>query len=999
MIGIVIATVAGCSMLLSAAETSIPIDGAIPWSEESPLYAVVKLFCLNYAFPTIHAGDVKGLVLGIGTGLAVLALALAIAIRPPSGSDDLAGDTLIRAGGASDGDATDSAQKLQIPPLFAAQALFLAFLIWSFVSAGWSRAPELAVGASLLLAIQFIWAVTIAYGLGPNAGRVVTRGVMIVAVATAVLALWYYYGRNPVLRAKFPSGNPNFLAASLAPGLLLLVTYVAEKSFELGSAARNNALLRAVAAIVGIGLVAWAIWLTSSRGVQLGVGFGLVAIIFFSARGKAKFGAIALAVGLAIAASVFYSKQADAESPTGRSATQRLRGYAWSYAWKMFDERPLIGYGQAGFTLSGDANAIGDVQADPKALETRLANAHNEWFQVLSELGSVGFVLILAAVVLTFLAGSAALAAEPPPAHRCALLGSMGSLVALCISECFGVGLRVADVPPFFYTTLGLVWAFSWHQLPSPVRWLSADKGRRVLTGVLGAVVAIVVFLLAQEDFNTARYAYRVADEIEAGRYDEAIRHAERATNSLNPERALANRRQLARAHMRAASQYQASAVDRETRARELEIPDANLLALAAEDRKRCDDHAKAGLQAVQELILRSPNFFNSGQVLYDLSMVLAHQAVVRGDDAQRDQFLRDAAAALKNELLRQPFDVTLAVEYVRTAAGTLELPVVVELLARPLRYAPLPPNYTPILQSLASDAEFETNFGPLREKAMQRCTNPAMSDPVPDAMEVWAPEVSRLASALRAVVGDFEHCVQYLTVASECYRSSVSDAPVATAASFAELSTALFFQAPTQTEKAIGAASIALQYAPPSLEGRRLATSVKQRLVEMQLAAGNENEAGKILRELASNKASDEAISREIGSRYARLAYRLLQRPAAGVLPKPATDVKDELAKWVERARVLNPDDYLGHYVAADLAFTNGDDQPTADSLRVALEKGLDPAIAAQFLTIALQQRPESEPLRKLGDEMRSKARPPIPEGVPPAPDAEERTSGDRTP
>ncbi|MFQ5590273.1 MAG: hypothetical protein ACE5HE_03825 [Phycisphaerae bacterium] len=53
-------------LLLSAAESSTLVDGAVEWQVESPLRAVVQLLCLNYEVATIHAGTIKNCALGVG---------------------------------------------------------------------------------------------------------------------------------------------------------------------------------------------------------------------------------------------------------------------------------------------------------------------------------------------------------------------------------------------------------------------------------------------------------------------------------------------------------------------------------------------------------------------------------------------------------------------------------------------------------------------------------------------------------------------------------------------------------------------------------------------------------------------------------------------------------------------------------------------------------------------------------------------------------------------
>ncbi|MEK7710779.1 MAG: hypothetical protein AAB341_02690, partial [Planctomycetota bacterium] len=113
-------TVAGGFLLLSAAESLTLVDGAVEWQTESPLRAVVQLLCLNYRFPTINAGDVKGYILGIGAGLAVLAIAIAVLTKAKD-VDDESGDASGSAPESAPVPArVDAVARNQVSPLTAA---------------------------------------------------------------------------------------------------------------------------------------------------------------------------------------------------------------------------------------------------------------------------------------------------------------------------------------------------------------------------------------------------------------------------------------------------------------------------------------------------------------------------------------------------------------------------------------------------------------------------------------------------------------------------------------------------------------------------------------------------------------------------------------------------------------------------------------------------------------------------------------------------------------
>jgi len=180
MIFLATAVVAGSCWLLSAAESRELVDGARPWSEDSALRAVVSLLCLNYSVPTFYPGDVKNYVLGIGAGLAVVCVTIAILSRTRGeGSDESA---------APRGTVS---RKRQLSSLAVGQFLIAMFLLWSFASSRWSRGPTLSLGATTLVAIQFLWAYGLAAGLSHVAARVVARLMIAVLTITSAVAIWY----------------------------------------------------------------------------------------------------------------------------------------------------------------------------------------------------------------------------------------------------------------------------------------------------------------------------------------------------------------------------------------------------------------------------------------------------------------------------------------------------------------------------------------------------------------------------------------------------------------------------------------------------------------------------------------------------------------------------------------------------------------------------------------------------------------------------------------
>lgn len=974
LICIVVMTVAGGALLLSAAEPTAPVDGAIEWHAESPLRALVELLCLNYQVPTNYAGDIKNFILAIGAGLAAIAVSIAIAAGSRTRDEGVDDDDITLSSATSAAEQTEQlSSKVHVAPLVAAQVLVVLYLLWSFASSRWSLAPELAIGGSILLAIHFLWALALGNGLSPLAGRLATRAVVAALTVTALVAIWYHYGRKPTMRADFPVGNPSFLSACLLPGILIAGGVLCEKIMGVLERRRARPLGLMILALAVIVVCLWGFYVADARGPYVGLLFGVLAMAFFALRGRARMIPMALAVGAVAVGWLYMAGLAQTYSPTGRSATLRLRTYAWSYAWQMFDERPFTGHGQGGFVLTGDSHVVKDVINDPLVFGSRIAHAHNEWIEVMADLGSVGTVLIVAALLLTLRAGMVALRTLPSRTDRWALVGLMGSLVGLVVEESSGVGLRVSGVGILFYSVIGLIWALSGKQNAGLRYSLSRTRGRRLVTGVAGVVLGLTVLLVAGRDFAAARNVYSSAEALRAGSYDEAILLASQATNRLNPQRALTSLYQLSETHRVKAQMLQDRAIDRERRAYETEPPNRRLWTLADRDYGASDDHCKAASEALKALVVHSPGFFNHGRLGYWINLIRAGNAAARDDQEKQQALLKEAALSIKRELLRQPFSPSIALDYVRVAGPTLDLTEMIDLLARPLRHHGITEPYVAepyvaLLRELAVDPEFDRHLAPLVDEAKLALTSPSIDEQDGEARKTWAPERLRLAAVIQTIRGDYTGARTLLEQAAPVYDALATSAPLGAAGCYDELAICRFFSDPSEPATALESAFRAIALAPDSRLGRQLKSGIRQRMVEYYLASDNEEESKRLLRETAPFGVTEDDIVRELAARYRRMCESLLsRREAGGVLRKPPAQLAPKLSRWVERAIELNPYDPLSRYIAADLTFYLGDDLKTVVHLRDAINHGLPVEQATQFLQLALHQRPESRALKSL--------------------------------
>jgi len=1031
--------VAGGSLLLSAPESVSLVDGALPWSEQSPLRAVVQVLCLSYDWPTRNAGAVKIYVLGIAAGLAMAAIGLALLMRGRPGDDasDSEGET---ADAADDFDPgrTHAEEKRQIAPLNAAQFLVLLYLLWSFASSRWSAAPDLAVGGSLLITIYFLWSLALGHGLNGMAVKVAARLIVGIAAVTACVAVWYYYGRNPTIRAKFPFGNPQFLAACLIPGIILAATLAVERlDPKTVMAHKGRSLGLLVLAAVTLVAAVWAFLLADSRGAMVGLIFGLLALIFFAVRGWPKALPLLLALGICVAGWFVLQRKAHEPSATGRDVTARFRLYAWEFAWDLFLEKPVTGQGQGGFALDGDGLASNYVLKDPEVFTHRVAHAHNEWLEVLADLGSVGLVLIGGAFLFTLVAGAAALRAIEDRALRWTLIGLLAALVALVVEEVFGVGLRVSGVPTLFYTLIGLIWAASSARANGEV-WRMSDvhRGRGWLGGA-ALTAGLASLVLTQADFSAARHSYEADRALDQGNIEQAIADASLGTSRLNPQRALTNMLHLAEAHLQAALKLQQRGLDREDRAHAEDPPSARLAGFAARDFQASDAECLLAARSLKEVVTRSPTFLNHGYVDYMINMARASNAaaMVRvkqlatgsapNEDIRRkaqhftDQCLRNAAAAAERELHRQPFNPRIAVTYVSAMRDTADAATLLLVLARPLRYGMSKPGYANLLNDLSQRDDFDRRMSELAAKAERHIaggaastTDEANKEPTPttgessastdaksptttaekpsatgdasstknasakELVSEWSPELLRLAATAWFVRGDYAKARRALESAVKGYLAFKHPPPLATPLTWAELADCRLFDDPLHAESAIDAAEHALKGCPPSEPGRSLHESVEHRMLQFLLAAGRETDAHALLKQKIVPGMGDEGITRAMGAQYRQLYEAMLARRAGQVLRRSVDELSDKMHTWIHRALKLAPDDPKVHHLAADLALHDADYKTTARELEQAVALGLPLPDAMRYLAMARQKAPDAKPLNDLWERLSAEAK-----------------------
>ncbi|MCH8805836.1 MAG: O-antigen ligase family protein [Planctomycetes bacterium] len=445
--------------------------GARPWSEFSLLKSLTELMALGGALQTARGVEIKDFAfhLAAAAGLLLLAVRAAVAARWA-----LPQRTAKRA-------------------WFYSQVLLAAWVGVSALSARWSGDASISLGQASLFALALAWAVALGWTLESRDVPRLLAGLVVISAVGALICLWYYYERNPLHNPGFPIGNPNVLATCLLPAILISVCVLigaARSGF-----AKHGDRTPTIGAAAALVPLVWCLVLTESLAAWVGLGLGAVAIVFLCGRRPVRM-LIGVVAVTAVCIAGWWATTPALERFAAERPTMRFRLYSWRYAALMWEQRQIFGVGAGSYTRFARQYAVGDRELDPGAfMGAWTAHAHNELFEVFSEIGLVGGVTFVAGYVATLVAMLWLLRSNLSDPRRWLLIGLAAGLAAQLGSLMFGVGLRLPGGPAVFYTLLGTIWAASRCASRSPPG-RDAERPTGGLTGPTARRIAVTSFAL-----------------------------------------------------------------------------------------------------------------------------------------------------------------------------------------------------------------------------------------------------------------------------------------------------------------------------------------------------------------------------------------------------------------------------------------------------------------------------------------------------------------------
>lgn len=343
-----------------------------------------------------------------------------------------------------------SLQPLHLPVLFYLLAAAGSLLV--------AVRPAPAVDALLLLlcvAIAFFATTRIARTL--SGARTILHGIGIITAVTVVYALIQYLSPDTFVKAvvsKERSILSTFCNAMYFGGFLVLVLPI---SLALARTSPAGSIRR-IAYIFLSAAIMFCVIITESRSAWFGTIAGVLIFGLISAPStKARLIVVGvIAAGILVAIVGFqdlFSRRFAEFVYGGATSSFSRRVLFYDAAWKAFLDSPVLGHGIGNFAL------FAPIFRSPHYWMSRsediVPHTHNEFLQILSENGLVGF-LAFAALLVLFFRGAVRSMRNDGSEMKILQTGFVAAVVGTLVDNLASMDLRTTPVALLFWVVLGL---------------------------------------------------------------------------------------------------------------------------------------------------------------------------------------------------------------------------------------------------------------------------------------------------------------------------------------------------------------------------------------------------------------------------------------------------------------------------------------------------------------------------------------------------------------
>lgn len=889
--------------------------------DTSLLKPVVTALGLGGAFPTPRGIEIRDMIYFCGAALIALVAGVRLMIssrRPRIALDDLL-DVRRRASS----------------PMFWWFVLLLA----SAISTYYSNAPEVCRGQSIIRFMHAAWWWPLAALLVPRHVPRLASALLIILTLLGAVGIWYFVKRNlPDTRLQYPIGNELWLGACLLPGIFVALGLAMARWKSDGGAADASAEKEAAArvrlpvvviAICGVVVIA-ALALTRSRSAAVGIAAGVCAIAFLCAQKRNRLWAVLVCLILALAGAMFVQSLRVHGVMGQRAHSIRARlDHEWPYALSLFEQKPVAGHGDGAYSMLAGQFARQEQLDDPAILSfdewSWVGRAHNEYLELLADLGLIGMVSFIMAIIVTLYCATKFCdrRRDDPKgaAERWLVIGLAAAFFALAAEEFSNVAFREPGMPPIWLS----VWAMLWAMVRSTRGDVDIEKDehRRLgipavrLTGTAIGMGAVALLIFAVQNWRAERAVFEAQQALKDNQFAAAIEKTDfAAMHTLHPFRNL-----IARVYGITARSAEFAA------------------ALHASDDPPGDavmEIGRQGIMRIDEMQKIAPRFLRLSRLEADLSLNLSRAHERLGEMVYARDMGRRFAEAMTRYRADEPFNEALVVDLWR-ARPDASVNERLEWLRCLLRWGEFDATFVQLLNDIAMRPDFAQSLNDLFNVAMRDRERPPSQ-----WQDRLTPETFRVAGLLQAVFsGNPAQGAEFAMQAAVLYEAA---GPRLFAAHSAALHEAVRykFSADPINEAQENLATLADAYAlldkrvPPT---QPLPEALGETRLRVLLGAAREHDAKAQLDKLQPD--AKEPIERRLAVAYRMLAEQFIERAEHG----------ETALAWARRSIALGPDLPDAYAVAAWILLRRGDDAEALQAVRDFLARAPDKEMAYRYL------------------------------------------------
>jgi len=397
------------------------------------IVATVALISFALVPWTPHAGEAKASALVTG------ALLLAFV-------------QLVRLTGRGEGARRSHLRALA--PRSAAQWAVLAWLAFNWVSLFRSAFPpatwERLTGLTLL--VLWAWLVMAAVRSRSDGKRLLVAYLLCAVAGSVVALVAFWMGATRV--AVWPFGNPNFLAGYLLIPVGLCLGLALDKRVTPKTRMLSVVALVVVSAAIGFAdsLSGWIAALTV---------LGVVAMGQLSRQRRYRVAEVVVGVaGLVGFAGAVVLRYLGTAGLLAIGSGWAVRGFFWKWSMTLFGRHPFLGSGAGTVFPSIMPVSNADRFAHPGLFNPLTVHSHNDFLEVMVELGVVGLVAFLVMLYLVAKPLGRAWMRRAPGGLPGLELGLFAGFLGLNVQACFSVAPRFVEVAAVYWLALGLLLAW-----------------------------------------------------------------------------------------------------------------------------------------------------------------------------------------------------------------------------------------------------------------------------------------------------------------------------------------------------------------------------------------------------------------------------------------------------------------------------------------------------------------------------------------------------------